>query len=673
MGLPADDARRQARLAFGGVEQVKEAARDVRGLIWLDSISQDMYYAARGLRRSPGFTAAVVLTIALGLGANAALFGVIDRLMFRPPAYLHEPSQVNRVYWYALLAGRSDIPRPQASRTRFDNIARATHSFDAITGFYDEPVPVGAGADKADRTVSAVTGNFFTFFDARPAQGRFIGAADESVPAGAPVAVISYSMWRDGFGSRAGVVGTTLQVGPVVRTIVGVAPDGFVGITDGPAPDLWVPADSRSFLTMVVRRKQGVSESAASAALTYALLKSWELERAVQPRMQPIEVARPRAAAVSLFPMRRPEAGPEAGLIPWLAGVGLIVLMIACANVANLLLARALRRRREITVRLALGVSRARLLMQLLTESLMLAMLGGAAGILLAHWGAEVLRTLLMPAGADANVVADGRTLLFASCAVLAVGIVSGLAPAAQALRQDLAGSLKSGVREGSYQRSRTRSTLLVMQVALSTILLIGAGLFEQSMVHLRTHGLGYDVDPVLTATISAHGTALNDTAFSLLMRRLEAEATTIPGVIHVAHGTTFSRFIGEFQPLMASGGDEVNWGLFRLQGVGPDFFAALGIRVLRGRAIEENDRKTAPLVAMVSQTSARALWPGQDAIGKCLRVGLGTKGITNDKIYIAPDTAPCRTVVGIAEDIKHESFVNDPGLQRNTAISSFA
>src|SRR6185312_1859956 len=135
------------------------------------------------------------------------------------------------------------------------------------------------------------------------------------------------------------------------------------------------------------------------------------------------------------------------------------------------------------------------------------------------------------------------------------------------------------------------------------------------------------------------------------------------PGVIHAAHGTTFSSF-GEFQPLMASGGDEVNWELFRLQAVGPDFIAALGIRVLRGRAIDKDDRQNAPLVEMVSQTSARALWPGQDAIGKCLRVGLGTKGITDDKIYIAPDTAPCRTVVGIAEDIKHESFVNDPGLQ---------
>lgn len=663
MGLPPDEARRQARLSFGGVEQVKEAARDVRGLRWLDSISQDVLYAARGLRRSPGFTAAVVLTIALGLGANAALFDVIDRLMFRPPAYLREPSQVNRVNSYAVLAGRSDIPRPQMRRVRFDNIARATHSFDAITGFYDQPVSVGAGADKADRTVSEVIGNFFTFFDARPAQGRFIGAADESVPAGAPVAVISYSMWRDRFGSRADIVGTTLQVGSIARTIVGVAPDGFVGITDGPAPDVWMPADSRSFLKMVVRRKQGVSESAASAALTYALLKSWELERTVQPRLQPIEVARPRAAAVSLFPMRRPEAGPEAGLIPWLAGVGLIVLMIACANVANLLLARALRRRREIAVRLALGVSRVRLLMQLLTESLMLAVFGGAAGVLLAHWGAEILRTLLMPAGADATVVTDGRTLLFASCAVVAVGILSGLAPAAQALRQDLAGNLKSGVREGSYQRSRTRSTLLVMQVALSTVLLIGAGLFEQSMGHLRTHGLGYDVDPVLTATISTHGTVLNDTAFSLLASRLEAEAATIPGVTHVAHGTTFAGF-GEFQPLMAAGGEDVNWGLFRLQGVGPDFFTTLGTRVLRGRAIGPNDRRNAPLVAVVSETSAKTLWPGQDAIGKCLRVGLGTKGITDDKIYIAPDTAPCRTVVGIAEDIKHESFVSDPGLQ---------
>jgi predicted permease len=663
-GLLVDEARRQARLALGGVEQVKEATRDARGLAWLDTFVQNLRWTARSLRRSPGFTIAVVLTIALGLGANAALFGVIDRLMFRPPAYLREPSQVNLVYLYWRIAGRYDVPRPQMRRMQFDNIARATRPFDAITGFYDQPQSVGTGADKGDRTVSAVTGNFFTFFVARPVQGRFIDAADESVPTGAPVAVISYSFWRDRFGGRSGIVGTTLQVGSVVRTIVGVAPDGFVGITDGLPADLWIPADSRSGLKMVVRRKHGVKESAASAALTYAFLKSWELERAVQPRMMlPIGVARPRSAAVSLFPMRRPEAGPEAMLIPWLAGVGLIVLMIACANVANLLLARALRRRREIAVRLALGISRSRLLLQLLTESLVLAVLGGVAGLLMARWGAEALRALLMPAGTAATVVTDFRTLLFASCAVLTVGILAGLAPAAHALRQDLVGNLKSGVREGSYQPSRTRSTLLVMQVALSTMLLIGAGLFERSIAHLRTHGLGYDVDPVLTAAISTHGTALNDTAISLLTRRLETEAKAIPGVMEAAHGTTFAGF-GEYQPLMASEGEEVNWALFRLHAVGPDYFAALGTRVLRGRAIGANDRRNSPLVAMVSQTSAHTLWPGQNAIGQCLRVGLGTKGITDDRIYIAPDTAPCRTVVGIAEDLKLESFVNDPGLQ---------
>jgi predicted permease len=192
---------------------------------------------------------------------------------------------------------------------------------------------------------------------------------------------------------------------------------------------------------------------------------------------------------------------------------------------------------------------------------------------------------------------------------------------------------------------------------------LIGAGLFERSMVHLRTHGLGYDVGPVLTVAINARGSALNDTAISLLTRRLEAEAKTIPGVTQSAHGTTFAGF-GEYQPLMASGVEEVNAASFRLHAVGPEFFSALGTRVLRGRAIGLDDRMSAPFVAMVSQTAARSLWPGQDAIGQCLRVGLGTKGITDDKIYIAPDTAPCRTVVGIAEDMKHESFVNDPGLQ---------
>jgi predicted permease len=364
--------------------------------------------------------------------------------------------------------------------------------------------------------------------------------------------------------------------------------------------------------------------------------------------MMPVDVARPRAAVVALLKMRRPDAGSEAKLVPWLAGVGLIVLLIACANVANLLLARALRRRREIAVRLALGVSRARLLAQLLTESALLAALGAVAGLLVGRWGAAMLRTFFIPQGGDLEVVTDTRTLIFASCSALAVGVLSGLAPALHALRQDLSDGLKSGVREGSYQRSRTRSALLVSQVALSAMLLVGAGLFVRSLTHVRALRLGYDVDPVLTAELNWHGARQDDSTREALLNRLVGEVSSIPGVTHATRAVGVPFYWVTYLTLFVPGVDSVE-GTFVLQTASVDYFATLGTRLLRGRGIAATDHADTPLVTIVSQAMARALWPGQEAIGRCIRVGA--------------DTAPCRTVVGIAENIKQGSFTDIAGL----------
>ena len=227
-GMSEHEARRRARLAFGDVENTKEATRDARGLRWLDSTSQDLRYAVRSLRRSAGFTAAVVLTIALGLGANAALFSVIDRLLLRPPAYLRDPARVRRVAVYSLLRGRRDIPELWMSQVRYTNIERTARSFDRIAGFLFETVSVGAGASAQREVIGVVTDSYFDFFDARPVQGRFINSADSVGPADEPVVVLSYGYWRDHLGARADVVGTAIVVGADVRTIIGVAPPEFL-------------------------------------------------------------------------------------------------------------------------------------------------------------------------------------------------------------------------------------------------------------------------------------------------------------------------------------------------------------------------------------------------------------------------------------------------------------
>lgn len=389
----------------------------------------------------------------------------------------------------------------------------------------------------------------------------------------------------------------------------------------------------------------------------------------------PVDVARPRAAVISLHPMLQPNAPPEAKLLPWLGAVGFIVLVIACANVANLLLARALRRRREIAVRLALGVSRTRLFRQFLTESLLLALLGGTVGLLAGRWGALALRTLVAPRSgdlADVAVLSDSRTVLFASSAALGVGLLAGLAPILQVLRQDLTGSLKSGFGEGSHEWSRARDTLLVSQIALCAALLVAAGLFIRSLGNVGALRPGYDVDPILNASLDARGTTLDDSTRRLLLLRMAAEVTTIPGVTGVARGGGVPGSTSEYQPLSVPGSIATE-GRFLLDAAAPEYFATVGTNILRGRAIEATDGANAPLVAVVSETMAHALWPRHDAIGRCIRVGRGLAGVTPANVYIDPDTAPCRTVVGVAEDIKQTSFVDDPGLQYYLPIDQYS
>ncbi|HEV8150688.1 MAG TPA: FtsX-like permease family protein, partial [Gemmatimonadales bacterium] len=367
-------------------------------------------------------------------------------------------------------------------------------------------------------------------------------------------------------------------------------------------------------------------------------------------RMTPVAIARPRAIAASVFSDRGPNESSVAKVATWISGVALIVWLIACANVANLLLARALRRRREIAVRLALGISRARLAAQLLIESVLLAVLGGAAGVLVAQWGGAVLRSQLLPRTARATVVNDPRTLLFAGVAALIGGVLTGLAPVLQARRADLNNDLKAGVREGMPHRSRMRIGLLIFQAALSTVLLIGAGLFVRSLRNVRTLPLGYDVDPVLSLELQMRGVTLDSAARVTLRNRLLDEVKTIPGVTHAARRVTMPFWSTWNMDIHVAGIDSVQrLGEFDLNVVSSDYFATMGTRLLRGRGITDQDKAGAPSVMVVSEAMARTLWPGKEALNQCVRVG--------------SDTVPCTYVVGIAENIKSQQLSNEGGL----------
>jgi predicted permease len=366
--------------------------------------------------------------------------------------------------------------------------------------------------------------------------------------------------------------------------------------------------------------------------------------------MTPVSLAQPHAIAGPIQYERGPRASSLSRVARWVWGVAAVVLLIACANVANLLLARTLRRRREIALRLALGVSRLRLAGQLITESLLLAIGGGLLALLLAHWGGLVLRGLFLPPYAAQSSPGDRRTLLFAFAATLIVGLLTGLAPIIQAHRSDLTQELKSGGRGSGARRSRTRTALLLLQSSLSVVLLIGAGLFVQSLQNVRSLRLGYDVDPVLYIYPNTRGVQLDDSAQARLRRRLGEVAQTVPGVQSAALGMTVPFWDTWTTGLYVPGIDSVSkLGQFTLQAVSPEYFATVGTRILRGRGFSAQDRGNSPRVMVVSTSMAGVLWPGKDAIGQCIRVD--------------SDTLPCTTVVGIAEDVKQTSITKDKGF----------
>ncbi|MEP6473715.1 MAG: FtsX-like permease family protein, partial [Gemmatimonadota bacterium] len=333
--------------------------------------------------------------------------------------------------------------------------------------------------------------------------------------------------------------------------------------------------------------------------------------------------------------------------------------IIACANVANLLLARSLRRRREIALRLALGVTRRRLVLQFLTESLLLASCGAVAGLVLAQWGGAVLRGLFLPAGTPPAALADGRTLGFALATAVFVGLLTGVAPIVQARRTDLVESLKSGARDGGGRRSRARTALLLVQAALSVTLLVGAGLFVRSLHNVQSLRLGYDLDGVLYVNLNERGANLTLPQEVALRQQLLERARHTAGVEQAALGLTVPFLDIWGDNLFVTGVDSVSrLGDFTLQAGSPEYFSTVGTRILRGRGISPEDLEHGPRAVVVSELMASTLWPGKDALGECLRIGA--------------DTAPCSTVVGIAENIRQNSITGEPARHYYLPITQY-
>src|SRR5437899_3697934 len=616
----------------------------------------DLRYALRMLARSPGLSSAAGLTLGLGIGANTAMFGVVDRLFFRPPAHVVNPDRVVRINVTTTESPSGAVTIPIGAYQRYLDFRDHARGFTAVAAYGGRGFSLGLGPQAERVTGRLVTASFFSLLEVRPELGRFFGADEDSVGHAAHVAVLSREFWKRRFAEDRTVLGTTLRLGPSGYTVIGVAPLGFAGV-DLDVPDVWLPysaagpevhgraafgSHSPGLWGVIARLRPGVN-SAAAAAECSAIYRSRFVQRGDS------------TATVSLGSVHEalgPTVSSDAKLSAWLAAMCVIVLLLACANVANLLLARAVHRKREIAVRLALGASRGRLARQLLVESGVLAVLGGCAALLVALWVGPMLRGSLLP-DAAAGPVLDTRILLFASLVTLATALLAGSAPAYQASARDLSSALKSGEREGRLPRSAARTSPLVGQVAPTLALLTGAGLFLSSLRHVEGPRPGFDADRLIVASVDLRALGYKRAGIDALYQQMRDRVKAVPGVTgaSLAIGDPFRKVY--VVPLEVPGLDSAA----RVQTRGPyvavvtpDYFRTMGTAVRRGRAFGTTDIAGAQRVAVVNETMARLYWPGEDPVGKCLKVGGGT--------------SPCTAVIGVVEDTRHGRVTDDVMVQ---------
>lgn len=617
----------------------------------MESVFQDLRYALRALGRNPGYVAAAVACFAIGIGANATMFGVVDALVVRPPARVKDPDRVVRLYFRKHWRGYGTFTSSITGYSLYTVIRDSAHSFSDVAAYSRlHGVSLGRGEEAREVDVELASASYFALLGVTPALGRFY-AADEDRPDGPKVVVLGYGFWRRGFGGDSGILGRQLALGRHPYTVVGVAPERFTGVDLGNV-DIWAPlvaatSDLRDpswlgrgslFLHIIGRVRYGVSFSQAAQEATIAFR--------VEDAMGGGE--HDSTAVALLGPVQRsrgPEMSQDAKVSTWLGAVSVIVLLVACADVANLLLVRATQRQREIAVRLALGATRGRLARQLLAESMLLALAGGAGALLVILWSGPVIRAVLVPDLPALGGVLDARVLAFTAAVALAAGVLAGLAPAWQAGRADLTPALKSGASAGHYRSSRLRTGLVVGQVALTVVLLVGAGLFARSLRNIQGQDLGFDPVRTLVATIDLGAAGYRRAEINALYLRFLERVEALPGVeaaaVTVGHpfGWSFARRVSipgrDSIPRLKTGGPYY-------QAVTPMYFAAMGSPV-RGRAFTAADRG-AP-VAIVNETMARLLWPGESAIGKCMYVG---------------DDRRCTEIVGVVPDARRTSAVEE-------------
>ncbi|HEX8559122.1 MAG TPA: ABC transporter permease [Pyrinomonadaceae bacterium] len=615
------------------------------------TLLKDIRYAARTLLKSPGFTAVAVAALALGIGANTAIFSVVKAVLLNPLPY----PQAERLVWVRESNPAADIPDEPASAPNFNDWRAQGRSFEGLAAFANSAVTLTDGDDEPERLPAVSTSaNFFEVLGVAPAVGR--GFMPEEEAAGRNrVAVISHGLWQRRFGASRQALGQTLTLNGAAYTVVGVAPPDFKHPVAGPKPpELWLPiafnfaqaARRSDYLNVVGRLKGGAGVEQARAELA-----------AVAARLAQEYPTTNAGWTVTVAPLHERVVGNVRQSLWVLMGVVAFLLLIACANVANLLLARAASRRQEVAVRTALGAGRARIIRQFLTESLLLALAGGGLGLLLAAWGVELL-VALSPGNIPRldEVGLDARVLLFTLCVSAATGVVFGLLPALSASKGDLSGSLKEGGSRGSTAgrgASRLRSTLVVAEIAITVVLLAGAGLMVRSFLAIQSVDPGFRPERILTFDFALPAAKYKgEPEIAAFYEQFAARAAALPGVeraalvsaLPLAGGADILAFVVEGRPELPP--EKVQDAAFYT--VTPDYFELMGIRHVRGERLDGRHREGAPDACVINETMARKYWPGEDPVGKRLNTG-------------NPATNPWVTVVGVVADTRSSALEKEP------------
>lgn len=662
-GVSPDEAHALARHEYGDVDESRHelvrvdrrraARRDKEEILM--SMRDDLRYALRSLARRPALVGVITGTLGIGIAANTIMFGVVDQLLLRPPSGVAAPDAVKRLYYGYLENGKAHASNVTTYPVLTALRAHAPAFSELAAYGFPNKYSLGRGRDAQSVAVQLVSGNYFRLLGTKPALGRTFIDNDDRVPDGEAVAVVSFGLWQRMLGGSDDALGRSLLIQGKTFTVVGVAPRGFSGIDRDPV-DVWVPisafgnevlgkswydTNDNWWARIIGRVRDDVSPSVAESQANAAyrnLVRDWPQNRRDQSVM-----------LSSVIAARTPNGlSAESKVSLWLIGVSGIVLLIACANVANLLIVRTAERRREIAVRIALGVSRGRLVRMLLTESVLLALLGAGAALVLTFVASRIVQNVLLPKFVWSDSVIDLRVLGFTLGATVVCVILAGTAPTLQGLGTNVSLGLRESSRQVAGSRGRLRSALLVTQAALSVVLLVGAGLCVQSLHNIVTRQVGIDRDRVLRVTMPLARFGFDSTQIEDIYRRGAERIRAIPGVTSVS-------MAGLSVPMSSASAYRFEVPGVKtpsLEGGGPynakvtsGFFNTIGDPIIRGRDFTPAEVRSGAHVVIVNDLLANAYWPHDNPIGRCA--------------YVVSDN-DCSQVVGVVGTVLQFNLIKD-------------